>query len=278
MRVKVLGCSGAIAKDCRTTSFLLDHDVLIDAGTGVGDLTLDEMRLIDDVFLTHSHLDHILALPLMLDSVGALRDKPLRVHALASTLSALKVHVFNNVIWPDFSVIPSPSAPYITFHEIEMGRTYLVCGKSIEVLPAVHAVPAVGFAVAGAPVDHVVPKYWVFSGDTERNPEFWQRLNQLQVAMLVIETTFGNSEKVLAKRSMHLCAEVLLQELQHIKLKSSYPIYITHAKPAEMDAIMQEIELLNLAHGSIDISTGHMEPEPRLNQIVWLSDGQVFEV
>ena len=32
MRVRVLGCSGAIAKDCRTTSFLLDGDVLVDAG------------------------------------------------------------------------------------------------------------------------------------------------------------------------------------------------------------------------------------------------------
>ena len=57
MKVRVLGCSGAIAKDCRTTSFLIDESVLIDAGTGVGDLTLDEMRKIDDVYLTHSHLD-----------------------------------------------------------------------------------------------------------------------------------------------------------------------------------------------------------------------------
>ena len=64
MKVRVLGCSGAIAKDCRTTSFLIDNDVLIDAGTGVGDLTLDEMRQIDQVFLTHSHLDHVAALPL----------------------------------------------------------------------------------------------------------------------------------------------------------------------------------------------------------------------
>jgi ribonuclease BN (tRNA processing enzyme) len=69
MRVRVLGCSGAIARDCRTTSFLLDADVLIDAGTGVGDLTLDEMAQINHVLLTHSHLDHIAALPLMLDAV-----------------------------------------------------------------------------------------------------------------------------------------------------------------------------------------------------------------
>ena len=106
MKVRVLGCSGAIAKDCRTTSFLIDGDILIDAGTGVGDLTLDEMRGVDHVFLTHSHLDHVAALPLMVDAVAARRRQPLQIHALAGTISALKAHIFNDVIWPDFSRIP----------------------------------------------------------------------------------------------------------------------------------------------------------------------------
>lgn len=301
MRVKVLGCSGAIAKDCRTTSFLLDHDVLIDAGTGVGDLSLEEMQRIDDVFLTHSHLDHILSLPLMLDSVGGLRSQPLRVHALAETLSALKTHIFNNVIWPDFSVIPNPNTPYLTFHEVEVGRTYTVGGKRIEVLPAVHAVPAVGYAVASVPAHAEKPTYWVFSGDTERNPDFWKRVNQLNVGMMVIETTFSNSENELALLSMHLCAEVLLQELQLIEKKNSYPIYITHAKPAEVGAVMQEVELLNRAshqiesfveyvvpeHHTIDMQCAHFlampqacpsAPEKRLHQIAWLKAGQEFEV
>ena len=68
MRVRVLGCSGAIAQGCRTTSFLLDDDVLVDAGTGVGDLSLEEMARIHHVLLTHSHLDHVASLPLMLDA------------------------------------------------------------------------------------------------------------------------------------------------------------------------------------------------------------------
>ena len=76
MKVRVLGCSGAIARECRTTSFLLDADILVDAGTGVGDLTLDEMVGIDHVLLTHSHLDHIAALPLMLDAIAARRSLP----------------------------------------------------------------------------------------------------------------------------------------------------------------------------------------------------------
>ena len=135
MKVRVLGCSGAIAKDCRTTSFLIDNDVLIDAGTGVGDLTLEEMRQINQVFLTHSHLDHVAALPLMVDACAARRTSPLQIHALAGTIEALRTHIFNDVIWPDFSRIPSPQAPFVSFHEITTGQTLQLKGKLIEVLP-----------------------------------------------------------------------------------------------------------------------------------------------
>jgi ribonuclease BN (tRNA processing enzyme) len=301
MRIKVLGCSGAIAKDYRTTSFLLDHNVLIDAGTGVGDLSIDEMCLIDDVFLTHSHLDHILLLPLMLDSVGSLRRKPLRVHALTETLATLKKHIFNNLIWPDFSIIPSATDPYLTFHEVELGGIYAVGGKTIEVLSAVHAVPAVGYAVASMPKNGEKPAYWVFSGDTERNPDFWKRVNKINVGMMVIETTFSNTEKLLALRSRHLCAEVLLQELHLIEQKNSYPIYITHAKPGVIDAVMREVEFLNnfphligaaVENGTaptLTVDVQHVDyltkpqtqanqQENRLHPIAWLAAGQEFEI
>ena len=229
MQVRVLGCSGAIAKDCRTTSFLVDTDLLVDAGTGVGDLTLDEMACIDDVVLTHSHLDHIAALPLMLDAIGSRRMQPLRVHALRDTIDALRTHVFNSVIWPDFESIPSQQLPLGSREP-----------KVVEVLPAFHTVPACGFAVRRAEGG----AHWVFSGDTERNAPFWERVNELDVAMLVIETAFSSREQALAERSMHLSPAVLAGELAHIAPGKQYPIYITHTKPAETDEIMSQIEAL----------------------------------
>lgn len=243
MQVRVLGCSGAIAKDCRTTSFLVDTDLLVDAGTGVGDLTLDEMTGIDDVVLTHCHLDHIAALPLMLDAVGSRRSRPLRVHALRATIEALRAHVFNNVIWPDFESIPSLEAPFVSFHDIAVGQMLQLgsCApKLIEVLPAVHTVPACGFAVRRA----AGGAHWVFSGDTERNAPFWDRVNALDVAMLVIETAFSNREQALAERSLHLSPVMLADELALIDPGKQFPIYITHTKPAETDEIMSQIEAL----------------------------------
>ena len=180
MKVRVLGCSGAISRDCRTTSFLVDDDVLIDAGTGVGDLTLEEMRCIKHVLLTHSHLDHVASLPLMIDSIASSITAPVKIHALPGTITALKNHVFNNVIWPDFSRIPTPENPFISFHEIHVGQTLDFGGKYIEVLTAVHTVPACGYAVTAG------QGCWVFTGDTERNPAFWRRINQLDVSALVI--------------------------------------------------------------------------------------------
>ena len=263
MKVRVLGCSGAIAKDCRTTSFLIDADVLVDAGTGVGDLTLDEMKGIDHVLLTHSHLDHIAALPLMIDAIASQRSSPVRIHALAGTIAAIKAHIFNNVIWPDFSRIPTVDAPFITFHEIEIGQTLDITGKRIEVLPAVHTVPAVGYAVSAG------RGCWVFSGDTERNPAFWERINQMDVAALVIETAFSNREKDLARRSLHLSPLALAEELDCIDKGKSFPIYITHTKPAETELIMSEIQKFDQTQPS---------GANVVHDIRWLRAGQEFNL
>ena len=269
MKVRVLGCSGAISKDCRTTSFLLDHDVLIDAGTGVGDLTLDEMRSIDHVLLTHSHLDHVAALPLMVDAVASQRQKPIQVHALAGTIAALKTHIFNNTIWPDFSCIPTVEAPFITFHALEIGQVFALGEKHIEVLPAVHTVPAVGYAVTGDSDNGAGRGCWVFTGDTEKNPALWARINQLDVAMLVIETAFSNREQALAKRSLHLSPQTLADELDFIDKSKKYPIYITHTKPFETELIMAEIQRFD------QTTPGGQD---QAHDIRWLRAGQVFDI
>jgi len=263
MKVRVLGCSGAIAKECRTTSFMIDADVLVDAGTGVGDLTLDEMLSVEHVLLTHSHLDHVAALPLMRDAIAARRATPVHVHALAGTIAALKAHVFNDVIWPDFTRLPSVHAPFIRFHEIEVGQTLQIGNKRIEVLPAVHTVPAVGYAVT------VGEACWVFSGDTGRNPAFWHRINELDVSMLVIETAFSSRETQLAATSLHLSPDVLASELDRIDPGRRFPIYITHTKPAETELILSEIRQLERSRAG----ASHVNHDIR-----WLQAGQEFEL
>lgn len=234
MKLRVLGCSGGIGGNLHTTSLLLDRDVLIDAGTGVVGLSLAEMSEIDHVFVTHSHLDHIACIPLLVDSVSFMRDKPLTVHATAATLETLQQHIFNWKIWPDFTQIPNAQQPYMRFQTIELGQTVILNERRITPLPANHVVPAVGFQLDSGKAS------LVYTGDTTTNDAFWKVVNRISnMHYLIIETAFSNAEKELAILSKHLCPSLLAEDL--LKLQQNPEVYITHLKPGEVELTMREI-------------------------------------
>ncbi len=235
MKLKILGCSGGIGGCLRTTSMLLDQDVLIDAGTGVGDLSIAELAAIDHVFVTHSHMDHITSIPLIVDTVGWMRTKPLTVHATQATLDIIRTHIFNWKIWPDFAQIPSKDKPFLRYESVRLGTPVVLDGRSIVPVPANHVVPAVGYHIDGGVAS------LVFTGDTTVNDELWKVVNGIEnLSYLVIETAFCNRERELAIASKHLCPSMLAEELA--KLTRPAEIYITHLKPGEPDLIMQEID------------------------------------
>jgi ribonuclease BN (tRNA processing enzyme) len=243
MNLRVLGCSGSIAQDCRTTSFLLNERVLIDAGTGVGDLTLDELEQIDHILVSHSHLDHVLGIALIADSVMQRRmardvHAPIRVYALPATLEALRRHVFNNAIWPDFTRLPSAQRPILELVPVETGQRLALEGLTIEVLPAAHTVPACGYGV------DTPSGWWVYTGDTGPNPALWDTLKGRRIAQLVIETAFSDDERALAEISKHLSPTMLAGELA--QLDSDARVAITHVKPGEMAAVTGQIAALGL--------------------------------
>lgn len=252
MQIRILGCSGGIGGTLRTTSILINDNILIDAGTGLGDLTLEALAKIDYIFLTHSHLDHIACLPLLVDSVISMRSNPIQVYALPETISTLRAHIFNWHIWPDFSEIPSKEHPFMTWHQIEVDKTYAPeIGVLITPLHAEHTVPALGYYI------HHDQAGLVFSGDTCYNPSFWQKLKTLpHLHYLIIETAFANRERSLAERSKHLCPSMLAEELQHFTGDAA--VYITHLKPNEMELIMQEVAVGTAPRHIAMLTNGHI--------------------
>ena len=242
MRVKVLGCSGGIGgRHLRTTSLLVDQDILIDAGTGVEELSFADLKLIDSVVLTHSHLDHISTLPMLVDTVGEFRDKPLTVYATSATIAIIREHIFNWKIWPDFSEIPSVESPFMHFVPIELGETLVFGTRRITVLPAVHTVPAVGYLLDSG------TSSLAFSGDTGENEGFWKALNTVDnLRYLIIETAFPDGQRKLALASRHLCPSLLASELA--KLSRPAEIFITHLKPGHVEETMREIEEVAAAY------------------------------
>ena len=235
MKIRILGCSGGIGgKNLRTTSFLVDHDILVDAGTGVADLSIAELAQIDHVFLTHSHLDHIACLPLLIDTVGDMRQKPLVVHATDATLEILRNHVFNWAVWPDFTEIPAEDTPFLRYASLRVGETVDMGGRKFTPLPANHTVPAVGYQLDSGTAS------LVFSGDTGPCPELWRAVNKIRnLKYLIVETAFSNREKQLARVSLHLCPDMLAEELANLQRPAD--IYITHLKPGQSELMMEEI-------------------------------------
>ncbi len=240
MSLRVLGCSGAIAAGCRTTAFLLDEHVLIDAGTGIGDLSLEVLSHIDHVLLSHSHLDHVLGVPLLADATLRQRRAqgrgPITVHALPATLAALQAHVLNDVIWPDFTRLPSPQEPALRLAPLAIGQELHLAGRTLRVLPAAHTVPACGFAILGL----AGARWTVYTADTGPNPALWAQLDALTVAQLIIEVAFGDDEAALAARAGHHCPQSLAQELDH-RPPGAFPIWLTHLKPGEHEAITSQL-------------------------------------
>jgi ribonuclease BN (tRNA processing enzyme) len=234
MQVKILGCSGGIGGEMRTTSMLVDEDVLIDAGTGVGDLSLDALLKIDHVFITHTHMDHIAFLPLLLDTVMGSRTQPIQVYGNTQVIQILKEHVFNWLIWPNFNLIPKPESPLLIYNEMNVDDVVSLDGRQFTALAANHGVPAVGYQVDSGQAS------LVFTGDTAGCTAFWQQVNAIDnLKYLIIETAFSNEEALLAKESKHLCPKTLADELS--QMENTPAVYVTHLKPGEGAKIMEEI-------------------------------------
>ncbi len=249
MHLRVLGCSGGIGAGLRTTAYLLDDEILLDAGTGVGDLTFAEMRRIKHVFVTHSHLDHITSIPKIVDTLFGKLDTPLSIHALPETIQALKDHIFNWTIWPDFSALPDNDLPIMKYVPMNPGSVVKVEGKDIEILPVNHVVPGVALYISSG------GKSLCFSGDTSINDTLWERLNEIgTLDLLLVECGFSNRDERLANMAKHYCPRLLAKDLG--KLNLSPLVAIVHMKPGREDETMGEIRAEIQGRQLIRLKTG----------------------
>ena len=253
MKVRVLGCSGGLGgAHLRTTSLLVDEDILIDAGTGVGDLSLEALLKIDHVFITHSHMDHIACLPLLVDAVWEQRTRPVTVHASAATLEILKAHVFNWAVWPDFTLLPDAQRPALVFEPLAVGQRVDLGGRGITALPANHTVPAVGYLLESGQGS------LAFTGDTAACEALWKALNAVPgLTYLLTEAAFPDSASHLVHCSKHLSPALLAQELAQLHRQPE--TWVSHLKPARAGEIARDLSALPI-------------------QLNILQQGQVFEV
>ena len=196
---------------------LVDDDVLIDAGTGIGDLELDEIQSIRHVFLTHSHLDHVAGLPMLVDSVFSEDfDQPVTVYAREETLRAVQDHLFNDVIWPNFSHLPSAEQPMLRYHVTGPGDTVTIGHRDFYAVDVMHTVPTLGYTVQNS------GGVFAVSGDTKTNETLWPVLNACNdLRVLVIEVSFPDEMAQLANDAGHYCPSPLAKDHQTAKASAS---------------------------------------------------------
>ena len=234
IELRLIGCNGGIGGMARhTTCYGIGEHVVIDAGTGLGTLPLEQLARIDHVVLSHAHLDHVACLPLMVDSVAASRDKPLTVWARADVIALLRSHLFNDHIWPDFTQIPTPENPFMCFESMpEHGAD--IDGYRFTPLPADHGIPACGYRVERE------ASAIAFSGDTGDCEAFWQAIrDDARLKAVVVECSYPVAMKGMATLSKHLHSGTVAARLG--QLPAHVAGVVVHRKPGLENDIAHEL-------------------------------------
>ena len=235
MRIRILGCSGGIGSGSRTSAMLVDDDVLLDAGTGIGDLALEELRRIRHVFLTHAHLDHIAGLPMLVDAnFEDDFEMPVQVYGRQETLSAVKAHLFNDVIWPDFAKIPDAENPMLRYAVCNPDDTVTINHREFRAVDVAHSVPSLGFTIRNS------GGVFAVSGDTRTNRTLWPVLNACDdLKVLVIEVSFADEHEELATMAGHYCPTTMCRDLE--LLNHDPEIWLTGMKPGQEKTILEQV-------------------------------------
>ncbi len=240
MRLRVLGCSGGELPRHRTTCFLVDGKLAIDAGALTASLELEDLLAVDDIVLTHSHFDHVKDVPLLSDLLVGRRTTPVRIHASTACARTLRESVFNDELWPDFTRIPDRQAPVMEIRPFEPGRSFRVGRYTVRPVRVDHPVESVGFVLSDGRSSIAI------SGDTGPTSAFWKRVNaEKRLKALLVELSFPNGMQELADLSGHLTPRTLAGELAKLE-RNGFPVLLYHLKPAHMPELRRELARLAL--------------------------------
>jgi cAMP phosphodiesterase len=235
MRLRVLGCSGGELPRHRTTCFLVDGVLAIDAGALTSSLPLDELARVDDILLTHAHLDHVKDVPLLADLLAGRRERPLTVHASRECARTLQESLFNGRLWPDFTRLPDARRPVLAIHAFDPARRFRVGRYAVRPVRVSHTVESTGYLVSDGAGAIAV------SGDTGPTDAFWRAVNEeADLRALLVETSFPSRLQAVADASGHLTPRTLAGELAKLR-RNGFPVYLYHLKPAFAAELRREL-------------------------------------
>lgn len=235
--IKVLGAYGTKAKGFGTSSFYLNKENVIDAGNLLNTLE-EKSTLIDNIWITHSHLDHICDIAYIIDNYYTQRKKTLHIMALPDTIKAIRKHFLNDIIWPDFSRIPLHNSKEMSviYKEIELDKEYkLSDDETIRAYRTDHTVESCGYIYKEK--NNAI----LITADTfSLHSTISQIEKDSTIKNAIIECSFSSDMEKLAKESKHLTPKLLIEQLKSLK-REDITIYLNHMKPSFLEKIKSEI-------------------------------------
>ena len=241
MELRVLGCHGGESVKHRTSSFLVDGHLAVDAGAITSMLTLEEQHAIDTVLVSHAHMDHVRDLATLAANRCQQGGPPLVIASTRETLVALRTHFFNDKLWPDFSRIHTPQGPTIVFRELEPETPTVLDGHTVRAVLVSHTIETCGFIVEGKSAS------LAYSGDTGPTERFWEVLRETpKLRALLLEVSFPNEHQRLAQTSGHHTPETLGRELEKLSTeRRDLPVMLYHIKPVFQERVERELAKLS---------------------------------
>ncbi len=240
MKIQVLGGHGGLARGFSATSFLIDDILLLDAGAVAGSLSIEDQCRIEHILISHCHLDHIKDLAFLCDNCFGLRPTPFQVHTHHTVKQIILDHLLNDIVWPDFSKLPSSEHPTIKINGIEPERTFRISGFEVTPVPVKHPLDAMGFIIEKGEVAVL------FTVDTAATERIWEVASKFRnLKAIFTEVSFPNYLQKVADLSDHHTPQTFANELA--KMPKDIPIILTHLKPNYRDQIIEELKALNLS-------------------------------
>jgi cAMP phosphodiesterase len=239
MNLRVLGCHGGETPVHRTSSFLVDGRLGIDAGALTSGLSLEEQRRVAAVLVSHSHMDHIRDLATLADNRCQAGGPTLVVAGTPGTLDSLRTHFFNDSIWPDFSRIMTPRGPTISYRVMQPERPYQIAGYQVRPVLVNHTVESCGFVITKG------GRSLGYSGDTGPTERLWKVLSKVaKLRALLMEISFPNAQQALATVSGHHTPQTLDHELRKLNGHKGLPVLLYHIKPTFEREVVREVKRL----------------------------------
>ena len=254
MKIRVLGCHGGETPRHRTSSFLVDDTLAIDAGALTSALELPDQHAVQAVLVSHAHMDHIRDLATIADNRCQQGGPTLEIVGLPATLDVLRKHFFNDLLWPDFTKIPAGEGMTVAYREVEAEQTVEVAGKRVTPVHVSHTIETAGFLVEGG------GQTVVYSGDTGPTERLWEILHERpRIDAMLMEVSFPNDRDALAGVSGHHTPKSLDEEMRKLDRAEDVPTLLYHIKPYFQREV--ERELARLKKWSFEVCALEQEYE-----------------